>query len=275
MKRIFLAAALCCASVPVLAQERPDGGVYELVQVETMPRPVNVPEMRAALEAGYPAELRAAGRQGTVVVSLVVGPDGATRDVGVVSSTEPGFDSATVAAVRLLRFTPAAVAGRPVAVRVELPIQWQLAAGEPAAAAPVAAATPPPSPDPAPSPGAAEAPPAGTRMYALREVEVPPRPRNIAMLRLQLQRLYPPRLRSEGRSGLVQVRFRVDPEGKVRDPQVVSSTHVALEQPTMEAIRHLEFTPAQVDGRPVWVWAELPIQWSVTGLSPNHLPGAP
>lgn len=254
MKRILFAAAVCCAATPALAQEVPAGGVYELAQVETMPRPINVADMRAALEAGYPAELRAAGRQGSVMVSLVVSPEGETREVGVVSSSDAGFDSATVAAVRLLRFSPAAVAGKPVAVRLELPIQWQLARAEPTSS--VAAA------------GEAEP---GVRTYELSDVEVPPRPRNLAMLQHQMERLYPPSLRDRGRGGTVQVRFRVGTDGKVSDPRVTRSAHVDLDRATLEAIRYLEFTPARLNGIPVPAWAELPVQWTVTGLSPTQM----
>ncbi len=258
MKCILFAAVLCCAATPAAAQDGTAGGVYELAQVETMPRPTNVADMRAALDAGYPAELRASRRQGTVVVSMVVSPEGETREVGVVSSSEPGYDSATVAAVRLLRFTPAAVAGKPVAVRLELPIQWQPAPEDSTSA--VASAV-----------RAADAAEPGPRTYELREVTVPPRPRNIAMLQHQMQRLYPPALRDMGRSGTVQVRFRVGVDGKVSDPRVTRSAHVDFDRATLEAVRYLEFTPAQVNGQPVAVWAELPVQWEVTGLSPTRM----
>lgn len=270
MKCILLTTAIVLAVSPLRAQDTaavPDGGVYELASVETMPRPVNAAELRAALEAGYPAELRAAGRQGTVMVALVVSPEGETRDVRIVSSTDAAFDSATVAAVRVLRFTPAAVAGRPVAVRVELPIQWQAVPAAPALST---------APEPTATGSAAVAKqalaPAGERGYELSEVEVQPRPRNIAMLRYQLERLYPPALRDRGRGGTVQVRIRVGADGKVQEARVVSSTHVDFDRATLEAVRHLEFSPAQVNGHPVPVWVQLPIQWDVTGLSPNRMP---
>ncbi|HST61168.1 MAG TPA: energy transducer TonB [Longimicrobium sp.] len=264
MKHILFAAALCCAAMPAGAQDGPAGGVYELAQVETMPRPTNVADMRAALEAGYPAELRGAGRQGTVVVSLVVSPEGDTREVGVVSSSEPGFDSATVAAVRLLRFTPAAVAGKPVAVRLELPIQWQ--APRPAEA--VAAegnVTPAGRTQEGEAVYAMSPVVANAQVYELRAVEVQPRPTNLAVLRRELERLYPPVLRDAGREGLVQVRFAITAEGAVREGSVTitSSSEPGLNVATMQAIQVLRFRPALVGGRAVPVWVELPIQWSV------------
>lgn len=106
----------------------------------------------------------------------------------------------------------------------------------------------------------------------LSEVQVPPRPRNLAMLRHHMERLYPPSLRDMGRGGTVQVRFRVGVDGKVSEPSITRSTHVDLDRVTLEVIRFLEFTPAQVNGRPAPVWAELPLVWQVTGLSPNRMP---
>ena len=106
----------------------------------------------------------------------------------------------------------------------------------------------------------------------LSEVQVPPRPRNLAMLQFRMQRLYPPSLRDMGRGGMVQVRFRVGVDGKVSDPRVTRGAHVELDRATLEAVRFLEFTPARVNGHPVPVWAELPVQWAVTGLHPNRMP---
>ncbi|HYW13956.1 MAG TPA: energy transducer TonB [Longimicrobium sp.] len=264
MKRILFAAVLCCAATSAAAQEGPAGGVYELAEVETMPRPVNAAEMRAALEAGYPAELRDTGRQGRVMVSLVVSPEGDTRDVAVVSSTDGAFDSASVGAVRLLRFTPAAVAGRPVAVRLELPIQWQAPRRAEAVAAEgnvtPAGRTPEGEAVYAMSPVVANA-----RVYELGAVEVQPRPTNLTVLRRALERLYPPVLRDAGREGQVQVRFVVTAEGAVGEGSITitSSSEPGLNAATVEAIQVLRFRPARVGGRAVPVWVELPIQWQV------------
>lgn len=254
MRRVILTAALCCAAAPAAAQDPAETGrVYMLTEVTAPPRPANVAELRAALEAAYPAELRAAGREGTVMVSMVVSPDGATREVNVIESTEPGFDSATVAALRQLRFTPAAVDGRPVAVRLELPILWQLSREE--------------EPAPVTEPSAevtAGADPVipGVRVYELRAVEEPPRPRNLQILRQELMRRYPPRLRSAGQGGSVTARFRVDEQGDVKDVRIVRSSNVEFNQPTAEVVRQLKFSPARLGGQPVQVWVELPIQWT-------------
>jgi TonB family protein len=259
MNRLLLAAVLLAA--PSLAGQDP-ARVYELSEVEAPPRPANVPELRAALDSTYPAEKRAAGVGARVSVSFVVGTDGVPREVRVTESTDEAFDSVTVGGVGRLRFTPATMAGQPVAVRVEMPITWD-------ASAPVQA-----SADPAVSPTEREV--NGERVYAMSEVTVEaktyevgevdetPRPTNTAALLRELERRYPPHLRAHRTNGVVQVRFRVDARGQVIDPIVVTqSTGPEFNTATIEAVRVLRFRPARVDGEPVIVWVELPIAWTV------------
>lgn len=67
--RIFPAFLALLAAAPVVAQPvSPDAGrVYELSEVEVLPRPQNAAEFRAALQAAYPLPMR----DGTVHVSFV------------------------------------------------------------------------------------------------------------------------------------------------------------------------------------------------------------
>lgn len=249
--RILLTAGLLFITAPALAGQEASSGsgrVYMLSEVTTMPRATNVAELRDTLQASYPAELRAAGVSGTVDVALVVGPDGTTRDVQVVHSTDPAFDSATVAALRVLRFTPAALDGTPVAVRVDLPIQWQVAE-PPAEAAQVAADAPAAAPLPA--------------NQGKDFDEVPPRIRNAATLRRQMEQHYPERMRGLGMRGTVVARLRVDEQGDVIDAMVVRSTNQEFDEATMRALRQVKFHPATVNGRAVKTWVELPIEWGV------------
>lgn len=109
-----------------------------------------------------------------------------------------------------------------------------------------------------------EAPPEeGT--YELSAVEELPRPTNSSDFQRQLARNYPPLLRDAGVTGTVQVRFRVLEDGRVdgESIQITNSTHEQFNDPTMRAVRALRFRPARVNGRPVKVWVEQPIQWTV------------
>jgi TonB family protein len=95
-------------------------------------------------------------------------------------------------------------------------------------------------------------------------VEVPPRPINLAAFRRQLERTYPPHLRDGRIQAPVHVRMLVDTAGVPHEIEIVRTTHKEFSQPTLESIGTLRFRPARVDGKPVNVWVELPIEWSVS-----------
>ena len=107
--------------------------------------------------------------------------------------------------------------------------------------------------------------PADEGTYELSAVEELPRPTNSSDFQRQLARNYPPLLRDAGVTGTVQVRFRVLEDGRVdaESIQITNSTHEQFNDPTMRAVRALRFRPAKVNGRPVKVWVEQPIQWTV------------
>lgn len=251
MRRTLVALALFLPVSSALGAQEPSAGIYALAQVETQPRPSNVREFVAALHAAYPADKRAAGQGATVQVAFVVGTDGVPRDASVTTSTDAAFDSVTLASLSALRFTPATVSGRPVPVRIELPVQWTPADPE--------------SDGPATSGASGERPaagPDGTGVYALRDVDVAPRPQNIAEMQRAMVASYPPALREAGVDGTAQVRFRVDAQGVPHDFVVTASSDPGFAQPTLNALSVLRFTPARKDGRPVDVWVELPVTWT-------------
>ncbi|HEU4884227.1 MAG TPA: TonB family protein [Longimicrobium sp.] len=102
--------------------------------------------------------------------------------------------------------------------------------------------------------------------YELSAVEEMPTLSNRSDFARQLQRNYPPLLRDAGVAGTVQVRFRVQPDGRVDGESITitSTTHEQFNEPTIRAVRVLRFRPAKVNGRPVPVWVEQPIQWQVS-----------
>ena len=107
--------------------------------------------------------------------------------------------------------------------------------------------------------------PADEGTYELSAVEEQPRPTNIQDLRRQLERNYPPLLRDARVTGTVQVRMRVMEDGTVDEGSITitSSSHEQFNDPTIRSVQRLRFRPAKVNGRPVKVWVELPIQWTV------------
>lgn len=132
LARALLAAAVLAAAPPALAAQEPaDAETYGASAVDRLPEIANREEMAATMEAEYPAELREAGISGTVVVRFRVLDDGAVdgASLRVSRSTDPRFAGAAARVVRGLRFFPAELRGRRVRVWVELPLQFEVAAG--------------------------------------------------------------------------------------------------------------------------------------------------
>ena len=74
----------------------------------------------------YSEEARKAKHQGTVILWIVVGPDGRPRDIRVQRALGLGLDEKAVEAVRKWRFAPAMRDGHPVAVEVNIEVNFRL-----------------------------------------------------------------------------------------------------------------------------------------------------
>jgi TonB family protein len=263
----FLPILLSLSTAVPSAAQQPSADfarVYELHEVEVLPRPQNAADFTAALRAGYPVHLRESGVGGTVQVAFVVRPDGQPADIRVLTTPDSAFDVPSVQAVSLLRFSPAQLGGRPVPVRVEQPITWRPEVRQDFLGQGVRAGTPVP---------AGEAP-AGDSVngYEMRDVEELPRAVNTGEFSRELARAYPPALRAEGVQGIVELRFRVEPGGTTSGHTITHSTNSAFDEPTLQAIPVLRFRPARLKGRPVRVWVQQPIHWVLE--RPSRSPAA-
>ncbi len=74
----------------------------------------------------YSEEARRAKFQGSVILAMVVGADGKTRNLQVQRSVGMGLDEKAMAAVKQWRFQPATLDGRPVAVRISVEVSFRL-----------------------------------------------------------------------------------------------------------------------------------------------------
>ncbi len=74
----------------------------------------------------YPERARRRGREGVVLLRLVIGPGGELRDAHVVEGGGHGFDEAALAAVRASAYAPAMREGRGVECAALLPIRFAL-----------------------------------------------------------------------------------------------------------------------------------------------------
>ncbi len=96
------------------------GGVLSAGEVSKLPT------VRGECRGQYTEAAREAAIEGTVMLRLVVGPDGATRDIKVVRGLGHGLDAAAVAALERCRFDPGMRDGEAVAVRIPFKVQFRL-----------------------------------------------------------------------------------------------------------------------------------------------------
>lgn len=101
------------------------GRVYALAEVDRAPVLANERAVAQALRRAYPSALRAAGISGTPAYTVVVSARGVPESVSLArTSGEPELDRAGAAVVRAMRFRPAQKDGRPVPVRLTLPVRF-------------------------------------------------------------------------------------------------------------------------------------------------------
>ena len=124
-------------------------------------------------------------------------------------------------------------------------------------------------------PAAAQQATDAPRVYNLPEVDVLPQIRNAADFSRALHHGYPKDLRAAGVTGRVQVGFVVGPNGVPRDIEVLSTTDSRFNEPAVQAVRLMRFTPAQVQGRRVSVRVEQPIAFLTASSAASGPAGGP
>jgi len=87
---------------------------------------VSTPRATYDPEPDYSEEARKAKYQGIVILQAVIDAQGQPRDVRVVRSAGMGLDEKAVEAVRQWRFEPGTKDGRPVAVLVNVQVNFRL-----------------------------------------------------------------------------------------------------------------------------------------------------
>ena len=81
--------------------------------------------------------------------------------------------------------------------------------------------------------------------------------------RFQASPIYPHEGKVEGLRGEVVVEFRVDENGRVHEPHVVSSTHRMFEEPTLRAVSRWQFEPGRRNGRVVSFKMAVPVVFNL------------
>jgi TonB family protein len=121
-RRIVLAsiAGLLAVVIPVASMQS-ERKVYKATDPGVVkPRPID------KVNPKYTDEAKEAKIQGTVKLSAVIDVDGKAHDIKIEEGIDAGLDANSVAAVQMWRFEPARKAGEPVAVSVEIEINFTL-----------------------------------------------------------------------------------------------------------------------------------------------------
>jgi TonB family protein len=114
---LLLALALAVAAAALPAQE-------EALTAGT--EGVPSPKRTKHVQPTYPREALAQGIRGIVILDVVVDAQGKVESTSIVRSI-PGLDEAAIAAARQWEYAPTKVDGKPVRVRVTVPVVFSLA----------------------------------------------------------------------------------------------------------------------------------------------------
>lgn len=87
---------------------------------------VAAPRAKSSPDPEYSEAARLANLQGTVVFWLIVDPSGAVQDITIVRPLGGGLDEKSVAAVQTWKFEPALRNGEPVAVQINVEVNFRL-----------------------------------------------------------------------------------------------------------------------------------------------------
>jgi TonB family protein len=113
----LVALAVAAAAPPLRAQEEPLVAGSEGVPA---------PKRTKHVQPNYPQEALAQGIRGIVILDIVLDVQGRVESTTVMRSV-PGLDEAAIAAARQWEYAPTRVDGKPVRVRVTVPVVFSLA----------------------------------------------------------------------------------------------------------------------------------------------------
>jgi len=89
-------------------------------------RDVTPPKAKYSEAPEYPRNARGSGKEGTVVLSVVVGNDGRPRDPRIARSVSPELDQAAIDTLRKWKFSPAIKDRTPVPYLITVQMLFKL-----------------------------------------------------------------------------------------------------------------------------------------------------
>jgi TonB family protein len=186
----------------------------------------------------HPAELQKQMKNGQALVECVVTETGAVQEVKTLSASDPAFGRAAEDALRQWQFLPGETAGRPIAVRLQVPFEFKLTAEQ-----------------------LLEAALKRKLFLEIHDVIIPaqqlpswPRP-----LVFRLPK-YPESLKGSGKYGKAVVTIVINKEGRVMNPSLVKATYPEFMLPALVTAAQLEFPP-QIMANGVHIYVSMDIEF--------------
>jgi len=103
-------------------------GINEYLIVDVEPTPLNMPDLQRAI--GYPEKARNEGYEGTVIIRLLVDPQGNAVEYRVINRVTELLADEVEKHIMDLKFDPAQVNGQPVHFWVNIPFAFKLLGGK-------------------------------------------------------------------------------------------------------------------------------------------------
>lgn len=186
----------------------------------------------------YPESAKNAGISGRVIVQFVVDEKGDVIYPEIIHGVGSGLDEAAIEAVRRATFRPGVQDGKPVRVRMSIPITFKLDG------------------DGAPN---------DVDSVSNLSTDVDRLPEIVGGLQAIQQELkYPTLAKKAGIEGRVIVEFVVTKNGTARDARIVRGVGSGLDDEALRAVQNARFIPAQKDGQPVAMKLTLPLTFRLS-----------
>lgn len=235
--------------------ETPDGmnqsarpGVYRLGPGVTSP------ELIEKTDAEYSEEARAAGLEGTVWISAVITENGAVQTPRLSRPLGLGLDEKAAEAVQRWRFRPATFQGAPVAVLMNIPIDFRL----------------PARPSRWHLVGVAFRPPPGASRPSVLRTKYPLGP-GIAPIAIEEGWL----VAAMGRLATASIAFEIDERGTPGNFQVMAASDPIWGNEAIAMLMAWRFEPGVKDGAPVSVPCTMDLAWGEKSLRKTPLSAPP
>lgn len=187
----------------------------------------------------YPQRAKEEGKEGLVVVTVLVDEDGTPETIEVKERIGFGFDESAIAAVSGTKFIPAEKSGKKVSQLVTLPVRFKL--------------------DGQPQDKNKKTEQDGD---VYKEADKMPFPVN-GVAQLAKNIVYPEEAKKLKIEGKVIVGAVIDADGNATQVKVIKNVHPLLDAAAIEAVKKTKFTPGEKNGKKVKVSIAMPISFKL------------